>query len=279
MFSSITNTPDLLQSYTADLADCTPLSSQEERDLAIKIKQGDIDARNRLVVANLRFVMRIAKHYQNLGLPMGDLIGAGNVGLIRAAERFDEEKGFRFITYAVWWVRQAIQYTLAQQARTVRLPAGRTEMLRKIIQFANKQPRDNPEQEIAEAFDIPQDQVAEWLIDIQPILSLDTPSQNGDGLTLKDKLSDPIQHTPDASLLQNLLQDEIATILNQLDDRERNIICLYFGLEGAPQMTLAEIGQHIHLSRERVRQIKAHALRKLRHHPQLRNLMRDVDHN
>ena len=272
---SADRTMDLLHAYTADLAACTPLSPEKERELAVQIKQGDLEARNRLVVANLRFVMRVAKGYQNLGLPMSDLIGAGNLGLIKAAERFDEEKGFRFITYAVWWIRQSIQQAIAQHARTIRLPASRVELLRKIVQFSKEEPRDDPQGDIAMAFNLTRENVADLLCDMQPIMSLDMPDGS---FCLKEKLSDP-QTGADASLFQNALQDGIASALNLLDAREKEVICLYFGLDGAPQMTLLEIGMRFELSRERVRQIKAHALRKLRHHPDMRLLVRNVHNN
>lgn len=255
---SADRTMDLLHAYTADLAACTPLSSEKERELAVQIKQGDLEARNRLVVANLRFVMRVAKGYQNLGLSMSDLIGAGNLGLIKAAERFDEEKGFRFITYAVWWIRQSIQQAIAQHARTIRLPVSRVELLRKIVQFSEAEPRDDPQGDIAMAFNLTRENVADLLSDMQPIMSLDVPFHPDDSFCLKEKLSDP-QIGADASLLQNALQDGIASALNLLDAREKEVICLYFGLDGAPQMTLLEIGMRFELSRERVRQIKAHA--------------------
>ena len=275
---SADRTMDLLHAYTADLAACTPLSPEKERELAVQIKQGDLEARNRLVVANLRFVMRVAKGYQNLGLPMSDLIGAGNLGLIKAAERFDEEKGFRFITYAVWWIRQSIQQAIAQHARTIRLPASRVELLRKIVQFSEQEPRDDPQGDIAMAFNLTRENVADLLSDMQPIISLDVPFRPDDSFCLKEKLSDP-QTRADASLFQNALQDGIASALNLLDAREKEVICLYFGLDGAPQMTLLEIGMRFQLSRERVRQIKAHALRKLRHHPDMRLLVRNVHNN
>ncbi len=275
---SADRTMDLLHAYTADLAACTPLSPEKERELAVQIKQGDLEARNRLVVANLRFVMRVAKGYQNLGLPMSDLIGAGNLGLIKAAERFDEEKGFRFITYAVWWIRQSIQQAIAQHARTIRLPASRVELLRKIVRFSEQEPRDDPQGDIAMAFNLTRENVADLLSDMQPIMSLDMPFHPDDSFCLKEKLSDP-QAGADASLFQNALQDGIASALNLLDAREKEVICLYFGLDGAPQMTLLEIGMRFQLSRERVRQIKAHALRKLRHHPDMRLLVRNVHNN
>ena len=275
---SADRTMDLLHAYTADLAACTPLSPEKERELAVQIKQGDLEARNRLVVANLRFVMRVAKGYQNLGLPMSDLIGAGNLGLIKAAERFDEEKGFRFITYAVWWIRESIQQAIAQHARTIRLPASRVELLRKIVQFSEQEPRDDPQGDIAMAFNLTRENVADLLCDMQPIMSLDMPFHPDDGFCLKEKLSDP-QTVVDTSLFQNALQDGIASALNLLDAREKEVICLYFGLDGAPQMTLLEIGMRFELSRERVRQIKAHALRKLRHHPDMRLLVWSVHNN
>lgn len=275
---SADRTTDLLHAYTVDLATCTPLSPEKERELAVQIKQGDLEARNRLVVANLRFVMRVAKGYQNLGLPLSDLIGAGNLGLIKAAERFDEEKGFRFITYAVWWIRQSIQQAIAQHARTIRLPASRVELLRKIVQFSEQEPRDDPQGDIAMAFNLTRENVADLLSDMQPIMSLDMPFHPDDSFCLKEKLSDP-QAGADASLFQNALQDGIASALNLLDAREKEVICLYFGLDGAPQMTLLEIGMRFQLSRERVRQIKVHALRKLRHHPDMRLLVRNVHNN
>lgn len=277
MYTDLEAAQDVLQRYTADLATCTPLSDDEEKALAQKIKRGDLDARNDLVLANLRFVMRIAKGYQNLGLPLADLIGAGNMGLIRAAERFDANKGFRFITYAVWWIRQSIQCALSQQARTIRLPASRVALLHKVVQY--NQNHAQTASEIAEALNLPESEVTELLREALPVMSLDTPFQTDTTQALKDKLADPEQTTPDVTFLQNMMQDEITGALDDLDTREREIVCLYFGLAGLPQMTLVEIGRRFQLSRERIRQIKAHALRKLKHLPQMQRLVGDVYNN
>ncbi len=264
---------DALHRYLEEVASSQPLSAQEEVRLASRIRKGDQKARAKLIEANLRFVISVAYEYQNQGVPVVDLISAGNVGLITAAERFDETRGFKFISYAVWWIRQSILQTLAEHSRVVRLPLNRVDMLRRISRYANRQTSTRPnEEEIAKALGIPVEQVTETLTRGQRVLSLDAPFSDGEN-SLLDIMPDNAQESPDARVLQNTLKDEITRALSTLDKREQEVIQLYFGLGSGVEMTLEEIGRQFRLTRERVRQIKEKALRKLRHPNKRRKLM------
>ena len=258
---------DALEYYLKDLTDSHPLSGAEEAELAIKIKQGDIKARDRLIEANLRFVVKVALKYRNQGVAVADLISAGNVGLITATERFDGKKGFKFISYAVWWIRQSILQTLADHGRVVRLPVNRTHLLRRIANFStdfqSEVGHQPSEKEIADAFDLTEEQVIDTLSHSPIIFSLDKPIHDDKG-TLIDLMPDEAQPQPDAEVFHNALKAEIGDLLCSLNDREADVIRLYFGLESG-DWTLEAIARKYNITRERVRQIKEKALRKLRH--------------
>ena len=269
-------TKDALHHYLEDVASSQPLSSAEEVELAVRIRAGDQKARAKLIEANLRFVITVAYEYQNQGVPLVDLISAGNVGLITAAERFDETRGFKFISYAVWWIRQSILQTLAEHARVVRLPLNRVELLRRISRYKSSRQHETStrtaEEEIAKELDIPVEQVTDILTSGQRTLSLDTSLGDGEN-SLLEMMPDNSQEPPDAMALRNTLKAEISSALSTLDEREQKVIRLYFGLGGGTEMTLEEIGKQFRLTRERIRQIKEKALRKLRHPTRGRKLM------
>jgi RNA polymerase primary sigma factor len=267
--SDFAGVKDSLHRYLEDVASSTPLSAAEEVTLAQRIKKGDEEARAQLIEANLRFVITVARDYQNQGVPLVDLISAGNVGLITAAERFDETRGFKFISYAVWWIRQAVLQTLAEHSRVVRLPLNRVDLLRRISRYTNSRQQETstrPEpEEIAEELGITVEQVRDTLSTGQRVLSLDAKFGDNEENSLLEVMPDDNTESPDKMLLENSLTHEIREALGSLDDREQEVIRLYFGLTGQAEMTLEEIGLRFKLTRERIRQIKEKALRKLRH--------------
>lgn len=260
---------DSLGCYLGEIASSIPLSSSEEVNLARKIKKGDELARNRLVEANLRFVVSVAKEYQNRGVPLTDLISAGNVGLITAAERFDEKKGFKFISYAVWWIRQAILKALAEQSRTVRLPLNKIGLLYKISKASRllqQERSDAPKPEdIAKELDVPVEEVRETLLCGRSMRSLDATFKEEEDHSLLDILADDRQESPENLVMRGCLRGQIDTALGSLVGREAEIVKLYFGLDGEEPMTLDQIGARFGLTRERVRQIKEKAIHRLRH--------------
>ncbi len=280
---TVSDVKDSLHRYLEDVATSQPLKQEQEVELACRIRKGDMKARATLVEANLRFVITVAREYQNQGVPLVDLISAGNVGLITAAERFDETKGFKFISYAVWWIRQSILQTLAEHSRVVRLPLNRVDLLRRISRYtSNKQQETSSrpaEEEIAEELGITVEQVVDTLTSGQRVLSLDATFGDEDENSLLEIMADDNQESPDTQTLKNSLEYEIDVALSTLDDREQEVIKLYFGLGGAPEMTLEEIGTQFKLTRERVRQIKEKALRKLRHPTRGRKLIPYADEN
>jgi RNA polymerase primary sigma factor len=260
---------DSLGSYLGEIAHSRPLSSGEEVDLARRIKVGDEAARNELVEANLRFVVSVAKEYQNRGVPLSDLISSGNMGLITAAERFDEEKGFKFISYAVWWIRQAILQTLAEQSRTVRLPLNKVGLLYKISKASRQlmqERADAPDPEdIAAQLELTVDEVKETMLHGRAVRSLDASFREEEEQSLLDILPDDRQESPEAGVLKGCMRYQIDSALGSLVGREAEILRLYFGLDGEEPMTLDQIGGRFGLTRERVRQIKEKALHRLRH--------------
>ena len=278
-----TDIKDSLHRYLEDVAASQPLSAKDEVKLAGRIKKGDLKARAKLIEANLRFVITVAREYQNQGVPLVDLISAGNVGLITAAERFDETKGFKFISYAVWWIRQSILQTLAEHSRVVRLPLNRVDLLRRISRYTNNRQQETSnrpaEEEIAEELGITVEQVVDTLTSGQRVLSLDATFGDDDENSLLEIMPDRTQEAPDEQALRNSLEDEIAAALASLNDREREVIRLYFGLGGVQEMTLEEIGMQFRLTRERIRQIKEKALRKLRHPTRGRKLIAYTEQN
>lgn len=257
----------VLASYLDDISDSTPLAAAEEAELAARIRAGDESARNELVEANLRFVVSVAKEYQNRGLSLVELISAGNVGLLTASERFDETRGFKFISYAVWWVRQSILQVLMEQ-HTVRIPVNRLDMLSKISRTYEALQQDGsvPSMEkVADTLGFSQEKVEQTLVDNQPIRSLDAPFEDGEERCLLDYLSLERQLTPEDEVLVFTLREDIDDVLGGLNEREAEVLRLYFGLLNEPSLTLNQIGGRFQLTRERVRQIKEIALSKLRH--------------
>jgi len=261
------NKDTILDYYLKELATSQPLSGEQECNLAIRMKKGDQSARDELIEANLRFVVSIALKYKNRGVPLADLISAGNVGLITATERFDETRGYKFISYAVWWIRQSILQTLAEHGRLVRLPINRSDLLRRInnfsIDFQRQNSRPPTEAEIAKEFELTEEQIVDTLTHSPTFMSLDTPVRN-EKTSLLEIMPDDTQDSPETTMLQNALKDDIHDLLDTLTDRESDVLRLYFGLEGQ-EWTLESIAQKYNLTRERVRQIKEVALRKLRH--------------
>ena len=257
----------VLASYLDDISDSTPLAAAEEAELAARIRAGDESARNELVEANLRFVVSVAKEYQNRGLSLVELISAGNVGLLTASERFDETRGFKFISYAVWWVRQSILQVLMEQSM-VRIPVNRLDMLSKISRTYEALQQDGIEpsmEKVADTLGFSQEKVEQTLVDNQPIRSLDEPFEDGEERCLLDYLSPERQLTPEDEVLVFTLREDIDSVLGGLNEREAEVLRLYFGLLDEPSLTLNQIGGRFQLTRERVRQIKEIALSKLRH--------------
>ncbi len=276
MVNASSKQPDIsLEYYLKELSHSHPLSAAEEFELAVKMKRGDLKARDRLIKANLRFVVTVALKYRNQGVALADLISAGNIGLITATERFDETRGFKFISYAVWWIRQSILQTLAEQGRMIRLPINRLDLLRRIKNFSDEYQGNEghmpTEAEIANEFHISEDQVIDMLSHSPIVFSLDKPIHDED-TTLIDLMHDKDQVPPDAEMFHNALRDEVNDLLHTLDNREADVIRLYFGLNGA-SWTLQAIANKYSLTRERVRQIKEKALRKLRHPSRGRKLI------
>ena len=265
---SITNRESAaLDKYLQEIGREDLLSTEEEIELAQRIKKGDRKALDKLTKANLRFVVSVAKQYQNQGLSLPDLINEGNLGLIKAAEKFDETRGFKFISYAVWWIRQSILQAIAEQSRIVRLPLNQVGSVNKINQLQNKfeqefERRPNSS-EIAERIDMPEDKVIDAMKANGKHVSVDAPFSDGDDNSLIDVLPDSDIPMADNELVMESLRKEIADALHTLNERERNVIECFYGIN-QPEMTLEEIGDRYGLTRERVRQIREKALRKLR---------------
>lgn len=266
-----------LDKYLADIARENMVTPEEEVILAQRIKAGDEIALERLVRANLRFVVSVAKQYQNQGLSLPDLINEGNVGLIKAAQRFDETKGFKFISYAVWWIRQSILQAVAEQSRMVRLPLNQVGALSKIKktstrleQLYHRQPTIR---EIAEELDLPEHKVTAALRMNAKEVSMDAPISEDDDMSLIDTLIPDGSISTDENIIRKFDGTEIRRSMSILTDKEREIINLYFGIDVSHNYTLEEIAYRLDLTRERVRQIKDKALKKLKQHPN-RNLLR-----
>jgi len=258
-----------LDKYLQEIGKVDLITAEMEVELAKRIRQGDTMALEKLTKANLRFVVSVAKQYQNNGLSLGDLINEGNVGLIKAGQRFDETRGFKFISYAVWWIRQSILQALAEQARVVRLPLNRVGSLNKISrafsQLEQKFQREPSTDELSEVLDISADEIEKTIRSGGRQVSVDAPFINGEENSLLDVLSNDQAETPDGGLIRDSLQREISRSLSTLTEREAEVMCDYFGLNGHIAMTLEEIGEKFNLTRERVRQIKEKATRRLRH--------------
>jgi len=269
-------TKQSIEKYLEEIGGYSPLPPDQEVELAKLIHKGQYQALDKLVKANLRFVISVAKEYQGQGLPLQDLISEGNLGLIKAAQRFDETRGFKFISYAVWWIRQSILQALAEQSRVVRLPLNRVGAINKIgralEQLEKAFGREPSMEEIADKMEMTAYEVADVLKTSARHLSLDEPFKEEEGNSLLDVLESDRYAPPDDSLMQESLQVEIDKVLSTLKPREAEIIRLYFGLDGDRPLTLEEIGEHFKLTRERVRQIKEKALRRLRHRSRLEPL-------
>ncbi|MDF1501362.1 RNA polymerase sigma factor RpoD/SigA [Roseisolibacter sp. H3M3-2] len=260
---------DALDQYFRDMGAYPLISPDEEAALARRIRVGDQGALDKLVCSNLRFVVSVAKKYQNQGVSLSDLISEGNLGLIRAAHRFDETKGIRFISYAIWYVRQAILEGLAEQSRTVRVPLHQIATLHRIGKRANtllqELGREATHAEIAEGMHISAVEVSRLVAAAQPLASLDAPATVGAGDGLLNHLPDTQGLAPDAPLLQRMLAEGVSAALGGLRVREARILRLYFGLDGEDPLSLEQIGALLGITRERVRQIKETALARLRH--------------
>ena len=258
-----------LDQYLRDISIYPLITREQEVELALRIRQNDQEALDTLVRSNLRFVVSVAKKYQNQGVSLSDLINEGNLGLIRAAHKFDETKGIKFISYAVWWIRQAILQALAEQSRIVRVPLNRAGTLHRIGKRASallqELGREATHAEIAEGMEITEDEVAKTMAISQTHLSLDAPMNPGEDNRLLDYLPDSTNLTPDEEMFSKALTQSIQDALGGLKEREAKILRLYFGLDAAEPMTLEEIGAALNITRERVRQIKEKALSRLRH--------------
>ena len=266
---SITNRESAsLDKYLQEIGHEELLSVDEEVELAQKIKKGDRRALERLTRANLRFVVSVAKQYQNQGLSLPDLINEGNVGLIKAAEKFDETRGFKFISYAVWWIRQSILQAIAEQSRIVRLPLNQVGRVNKIYRELNKFEQEHERRpsvdEIAARIDLPEEKIEEAMKANNRHVSMDAPFVEGEDNSLLDVLADNDMPMADKALVQESLRKEIDRAIDLLNDREQKVVRAFFGI-GTPEMTLEEIGDKYNLTRERVRQIKEKAIRRLRH--------------
>lgn len=266
---SITNRESVaLDRYLQEIGHEDLISPEEEVELAQKIKEGDQNALDKLTKANLRFVVSVAKQYQNQGLSLPDLINEGNVGLIKAAEKFDATRGFKFISYAVWWIRQSIVQAIAEQSRIVRMPLSQVGSANKINKALNKFEQEHERKpsisEIAADTDMSEKRITDALSVNPHHISMDAPLASGDGSNLLDILPDNDAPLADDELVQESLRTEISEALQVLNERERNVIKAFYGIN-QPDMTLDEIGEKYGMTRERARQVKDKALRKLRH--------------
>lgn len=265
-----------LDKYLQEIGKVDLLTPDDEIELAIRIRKNDSLALEKLVKANLRFVVSVAKQYQNQGLSLGDLINEGNLGLIKAAKRFDETRGFKFISYAVWWIRQSILQALAEQSRIVRLPLNRVGALNKIgkaySNLEQEYEREPNAHELAQELDMDISEVSDTLKIAGRAVSMDAPFNQGEENRLLDILENDEQPSPDFTLMSESLRSEIERALSTLSEREGEVIKLYFGLNKEHSLTLEEIGEKFNLTRERVRQIKEKAIRRLRHASRSKNL-------
>ena len=265
---SITNRESAaLERYLQEIGKEEMVTAEEEVELAQRIKKGDQKALERLTKANLRFVVSVAKQYQNQGLGLADLINEGNMGLIKAAARFDETRGFKFISYAVWWIRQSILQAIAEQSRIVRLPLNQVGSVAKVNRVLSKFEQENERRpsvdEISERIDLPEDKIDDALRAQNKHISMDAPIYEGEDGNMLDTMVNDDSPMADYQLLKESLKEEIHSALNGLSDREKSVSEAFYGI-GMPEMTLDEIGSKYGLTRERVRQIKEKAIRRLR---------------
>ena len=266
--TSITNRKEpSLNRYLQEIGSEPPLTIEEEIDLAQRIKKGDRRALDKLTKANLRFVVSVAKQYQNQGLSLSDLINEGNMGLIKAAEKFDETRGFKFISYAVWWIRQSILQAIAEKSKMIKLPLNQVGTASKISHASSKFEQEFERRpslnEIADTLDLPEEKIEEAINASGRAVSVDAPLSDSEGNSLIDVIPNDSIPDTDEEMLMESLREEISRALNFLDERERVVIESYFGI-GQPELTLEEIAKKCELTRERVRQIREKAIRKLR---------------
>lgn len=263
---SVTARTQTVEDYLRDLGKLEMVSPEEETELAGRIKAGDEEAFRRLVEANLRFVVSVAKQYQNRGLDLTDLINEGNLGLMKAARKFDPTRGFKFISYAVWWIRQQILQALSDQGRLIRLPLNQVGVLNKIgrarMEFLQENEREPNDEELSELLDITPEKLGESIMSEAKSLSLDFPLGEDQSESLIDILPNNDSPSADKELEKESLRNDILTVMGVLNERERRVLSLCFGL-GCQAMTLEEIGENLDLTRERVRQLKMKAIRKL----------------
>lgn len=268
--NQVTNRDSIsLEKYLKDISKENLLKPEEEAELARRIQKGDAEALERLTRANLRFVVSVAKQYQNHGLPLSDLINEGNLGLIKAAEKFDEKRGFKFISYAVWWIRQSIMQALVEQSRIIRLPLNKVGSFNKVSKamtdFEQQYQREPTNEELEEILDIDKDEINEVVKSALKHQSTDAPmTDEEESGTLLDVLSQGENSQAEQEMLDDSLKQEIKRVLTILPSRDADIIKIYFGLDGGVGLTLEEIGDQFGLTRERVRQIKERSLRRLR---------------
>ena len=257
-----------LDKYLQEIGKVDLITAEDEVKLTQRIKAGDPLALEKMVKANLRFVVSVAKQYQNLGLSLGDLINEGNIGLVKAAMRFDETRGFKFISYAVWWIRQSVMQAVAEQSRVVRIPMNRVGSLNKLNRtfsaLEQKFQRDPSAEELAEILELTQEEVRDTLQMGTRQVSINAPFVQGEENGLLDILEDDSGEPPDSTLINNSLREDVQRSLSTLSQRESDVISLYYGLNGRSAMTLEEIGDMFRLTRERVRQIKEKGIRRLR---------------
>ena len=270
IIKQVTNRKDTsLDKYLHEIGKVELITAEKEVDLAQRIHNGDLNARDSLINANLRFVVSVAKQYQNKGMSLPDMINEGNLGLIKAAERFDETRGFKFISYAVWWIRQSILQALAEKARIVRLPLNRfsniNKVKRAITVLEQKHEREPTIDEITQALELTPTDVTEAIKNTGQYISFDAPLAQDEESNMYDVLLSEDTSSPDKELLIDSLREEIERIVNTLTPREANIIRLTFGLNGKRVHTLGEIGEKYNLTRERVRQIREKAIKRLKH--------------
>lgn len=263
---SVTARTQTVEDYLRDLGKLEMVSPEEETELACRIKAGDEEAFRRLVEANLRFVVSVAKQYQNRGLDLTDLINEGNLGLMKAARKFDPTRGFKFISYAVWWIRQQILQALSDQGRIIRLPLNQVGVLNKIgrarMEFLQENKREPSDEELSELLDITPEKLGESMMSEAKSLSLDFPLGEDQSESLIDILPNNDSPSADKELEKESLRNDILSVMGVLNERERRVLSLCFGL-GCQAMTLEEIGENLDLTRERVRQLKMKAIRKL----------------
>jgi RNA polymerase primary sigma factor len=259
-----------IKSYLNEINKIKQLTEEEEHELAVKSQEGDINSRQRLITGNLRFVISVAKQYQGKGINFEDLVNEGNYGLIKAAERFDQTRGFKFISYAVWWIRQSILEALANNSRMVRLPTNQISTYYKLKQesrnFEQINEREPTEEEIAEIMQEDVVKISRLLRSAQPQTSLDAPlSSDDESYSLYDTISEGEMNDVDMSVATESLHEDLSSVLKTVSPRQRDVVCMYYGIMGYPKMTLEEVGEYFELTRERVRQIKDATIKVLRH--------------